>query len=214
MSIEMLNSVFLLEMESPTDKSVLLALANHADPDGYCYPSIKRICLYTALSERTVQNALRRLEDAGFITAKERIGTSNLYKMHPRTSCTQPPQEVHPTPAAAAPKPSYNHQEPSGNSNRARKSHRLPPDWNPDDGDLEWARQAYPNVEVKDETDRFRDYWIGNGKSMVDWRATWRNWIRRSGTFKRSTVRSNDYVARRTEDNRARLRAALDESTP
>lgn len=209
MSIEMLNWVFLLEMESPTDKSVLLALANHADPEGYCWPSVRRLCLYTALSERTVQNALRRLEDAGLIGTTERSGTSTMYRLHPRTSCTSPPQEVHPTPAAAAPKPSYNHKEPSTLSSK-RRSHRLPEGWQPGDDELAWAHEAYPNVEVENETDRFRDYWYGNGKSMVDWRATWRNWIRRAATYQRSNPRSLDYGARRTADNHARLRAALD----
>lgn len=212
MSIEMLNAVFLLEMESPTDKSVLLALANHADPDGYCWPSIKRLCLYTALSERTVQNALRRLECAGLVSTTERVGTSTMYQLHPRSRCTPPPQEVHPTPAAAAPEPSYNHQEPTALSKTSRRAHRLPDSWQPEPHDLDWAVQAYPNVEVKDETDRFRDYWIGNGKAMVDWRATWRNWIRRAATYQRRNIRSVDHVTRRAEDNRARLRAVLDGS--
>lgn len=211
MSIEMLNWVFLLEMESPTDKSVLLALANHADPDGKCWPSVARLCLYTALSERTVQNALRRLEGQGLLHCQERTGTSTMYELHPRSKCTPPPQEVHPTPAAAAPKPSMNHQEPTALSKRGR-SHRLPEGWQPEPHDLEWATQAYPNVEVTHETDRFRDYWIGNGKAMVDWRATWRNWIRRAATYQRSNVRSLDHGSRRADDNRARLRAALDGS--
>jgi len=47
---------------------VLVALANHADPDGSnAFPGVDTICRYTRLSERTVRTALDRLEDIGVI---------------------------------------------------------------------------------------------------------------------------------------------------
>ena len=217
MSIEMLNWAFHLQMDSPTDKLVLIALADHANHDGASWPSIARLCLFTALSERTVRAALRRLEAAGILHTEQTNGRTNRYWLTPAAdtpgeSYPPPRQEMPPTPAATAPKPPITTNEPPSPLTK-RRSHRLPLDWQPEPHDRDWARQAYPTVEVDDETDRFRDYWHGNGKSMVDWRATWRNWIRRSASYQRTKGKSFDQGARRTDDNRERLRAALDGTT-
>lgn len=53
---------------SPTEKLVLLALANHARPDGSAaFPAVATIQRYTLLSERAVRMQLRALERAGLI---------------------------------------------------------------------------------------------------------------------------------------------------
>jgi hypothetical protein len=53
---------------NPTSKLVLLALANHARPDGStAFPSVKTICKYTCLSERSVRTHLDKLEQDGVI---------------------------------------------------------------------------------------------------------------------------------------------------
>lgn len=57
----------------------------------------------------------------------------------------------------------------------------------------EWARREAPNISVSRQTERFVDYWRGNGKTKVDWLATWRNWMRRA---------SDDAGPRRTEPRR------------
>jgi DNA-binding transcriptional MocR family regulator len=59
----------------PTDRKdasalavTLIALANHAGPDGCeAFPSVERMTQYTRLSRRTVQRALRSLEELGLI---------------------------------------------------------------------------------------------------------------------------------------------------
>lgn len=215
MSIEMLNWAFHLQMESPTDKLVLIALADHANHDGASWPSIARLCLFTALSERTVRTALRRLEADGLLQTVVEHGRTNRYKLTPATtapgdSCPPPRHLSPPTPAGAAPEPPITTNEPSSPPVKGKRPHRLPDGWQPEDHDRDWARQAFPTVEIDNETDRFRDYWHGNGKAMVNWTATWRNWIRRSAGYQRSKGKSFDQGARRTDDNRERLRAALD----
>lgn len=51
---------------------VLVGLANHADPEGCnAFPSVARLVRYTRLSERSVQNALRVLEELGLITPSD-----------------------------------------------------------------------------------------------------------------------------------------------
>jgi hypothetical protein len=60
-------------MLSAMDKSVLLALADHAADDGSSvYPSIATLAYKTELSERTVREALRHLETAGLIEQEKK----------------------------------------------------------------------------------------------------------------------------------------------
>lgn len=113
---------------SPAQKAVLISLADQANDDGYCWPSVKTISTRTCLSERAVQGAIRWLVAANILRASERSGTSTVYQitpaayappqeMHPAANAPRgaadaphPPQMLHPTPADAAPKPSMNHQ--------------------------------------------------------------------------------------------------------
>jgi DNA-binding transcriptional ArsR family regulator len=48
-------------------KFLLVALANYADEEGECWPSIARLAQDTAQDRRTVQRHLRALEDDGFL---------------------------------------------------------------------------------------------------------------------------------------------------
>lgn len=53
---------------SATPYRVLLMLADRADPLGYCaYPSVRNMAETLECSTRTVQRALRELEDVGLI---------------------------------------------------------------------------------------------------------------------------------------------------
>lgn len=54
--------------ESPTEKLVMIALANHARPDGTsAFPAVATISRYTKLSERAIRMNLRELERRGLI---------------------------------------------------------------------------------------------------------------------------------------------------
>jgi predicted transcriptional regulator len=71
---------------SPTDKAVLLALANRANHDtGLCCPSVARIADETELGESTVKRALTRLVENGFVRRERRrredgaLGTYDYY---------------------------------------------------------------------------------------------------------------------------------------
>ncbi|ONI85682.1 hypothetical protein ALI22I_28370 [Saccharothrix sp. ALI-22-I] len=74
MSIEAINWA-LNHAPIPTDRKdaaalaiTLIALANHAGPDGTeAFPSVERMIGYTRLSRRTVQRALRSLEELDLI---------------------------------------------------------------------------------------------------------------------------------------------------
>lgn len=149
-----------LQGMSAAQKAVLISLADQANDDGYCWPSVKTISTRTCLSERAVQGAIKWLVGSGIVRSNERSGSSTVYQltpaayappqeMHPAAyappqqmrpaadaptpaaDAGAPPQQLHPTPAAAAPKPSTNHQlnrkEP--NTKRVAAPGFVVPDW-------------------------------------------------------------------------------------
>ena len=64
MSVTIMAQVWELEL-SHNAQSVLLALADHADDDGYCYPSVGRLAWKTGYGVRQVQRTLKNLRDRG-----------------------------------------------------------------------------------------------------------------------------------------------------
>lgn len=92
------------------EKLVLLALADNANDEGNCWPSIATISRKTGKCARAVQAAISALETAGFLRRVHKIGIGCEYFLDPRRICTPaenaPPQKLTPTPAESAPKPS------------------------------------------------------------------------------------------------------------
>ena len=108
------------------EKSVLISLADQANDQGVCWPSIQTICNRTCYAERAVQKALRSLEARGLLNVEIGAMRANRYTLrpdrykpetpeqngqndgqtpaphapphhvHPRTTCTPPPHHVHP----------------------------------------------------------------------------------------------------------------------
>ncbi len=57
-----------------------------------------------------------------------------------------------------------------------KKATRLTDDWKPSDSLLEWAKK-HPNVDVKLQTERFKNHHIAKGNVMLDWNRAWQNWM-------------------------------------
>lgn len=129
MSIQLINAVFESQSLGPTDRLVMLALADHAGEDGTCYPSVARLCQRTGLGERAVQVAIGRLKSGGHLSAKigGGRGNSTLYTLHinpaPETPYEKPrtrnpvSNDINPAypalnPAPDAPEPSITIIEP------------------------------------------------------------------------------------------------------
>lgn len=99
-----------------SQKIVLLALADCANDEGHCWPSMATLAKKCSKGERTVQGVIKKLVDDGHITREERLGKGCNYWIHPRRDCAPQaprPAKVAPTPAAAADKPSKNHHSSS-----------------------------------------------------------------------------------------------------
>lgn len=98
-----------LQGMTATQKAVLISLADNANDEGVCWPSVSNISLRTCLSERAVQGAIKWLQAAGALTTSDRTGRSTVYTVTP--GAYAPPQQMHPrrwcgvTPANAAPHP-------------------------------------------------------------------------------------------------------------
>jgi hypothetical protein len=79
------------------------------------------------------------------------------------------------------PDPLPESRNPRSDSPLAARAARLKEDWALPDDWRDDALQLRPDVDPDFESKRFRDYWIGKpGRDglKLDWRATWRNWVR------------------------------------
>lgn len=127
---------------SHTQKLVLLALADNANDEGSCWPSIATISQKCQLSERCVYEQVGRLVKSHLLSIKSGGGNrSNVYQLHlrkqtperhagvnamqgtPEQDAPLPLNVVQGTPERHAGEPSYNHQEePSSNPKTVRVS--------------------------------------------------------------------------------------------
>lgn len=99
MSNSIIEKAYASTVTSPTDISVLIALADQANDDGVCWPSVGSISRRTRLNRRTVQIALRRLaEDCHISTAGNVTGgyskQTTTYVVHPKMASVPPGVEV------------------------------------------------------------------------------------------------------------------------
>lgn len=95
MSTIIMSACWPLQGMTPAKKAVLISLADNANDEGVCWPSIARIAERTCLSERAVRDALRWLEDANLLASNQRQGRSTWYTVTPAayapgTKCPHP----------------------------------------------------------------------------------------------------------------------------
>lgn len=188
MSVQAITAAFAVQGVSPSEKLLLLALANYADSDFECWPSQKTLTFDTGLSERTIRTAMGSLEGAGLIS-RERQNRPNGSRTSDLITLTLPAitavrseaptgkkrhtyrQSSPDLPANVAPlttlEPSV---EPLGKILEAAqaqpqakpdpKGTRLPDDWTPQLAETAFAKQQGMTLEeIALEADKFRDFW-------------------------------------------------------
>lgn len=101
MSTILMSACWPLQGMSATQKAVLISLADNANDEGVCWPSVPRIASRTCLSDRAVQSAIKWLCEANLLAVKARNGRSTMYTLTPEAY--SPPNEVHPEPDSPAP---------------------------------------------------------------------------------------------------------------
>ena len=81
MSIKIMSRVW---DESPFDQTALLiqlCLADHADDDGRCWPSIPRLAKKARCSERWARDVIKELAEKGYLEREVRAGKSTMYRL-------------------------------------------------------------------------------------------------------------------------------------
>ena len=89
---------------------IMLCLADHANDDGECWPSIARLAERARIAPANVTRHIKELEAAGYLIVTRTSGTHNTYVVSatpgasapPPPAATHPPRQRHPTPRASA----------------------------------------------------------------------------------------------------------------
>tara|TARA_R110000782_G_C14819205_1_gene413801 strand:+ start:15476 stop:16264 length:789 start_codon:yes stop_codon:yes gene_type:complete len=86
MSFQTMADALKVKTGNVYSKTILLCLANYANEENTCFPSVARISEETEISRRSVQRWLRDLEEKGFITTEKRYDnnkqTSSIYHIN------------------------------------------------------------------------------------------------------------------------------------
>ncbi|KAA8730999.1 helix-turn-helix domain-containing protein [Acinetobacter qingfengensis] len=130
MSYAITDQIRKLKVGNPTAKAVLLRLADYANDNGECFPSISLIADETEFSVRAIKTAIDLLEEVKIIQVDRSNGRHNRYKITPEnftpktkkqskssgekstnqcntftSAADAPVQQMHVTSAADAPEP-------------------------------------------------------------------------------------------------------------
>lgn len=177
-----------------SQKIVLLALADCANDEGHCWPSMATLARKCSKGERTVQGVIKQLVDDGHLTRREVLGKGCNYTVHPRRDRTPaetaPPQGTSKTPAETAPHPrsgcGQTVKEPSKNRQPTpRKAQEggktiIPVDWKlPPASELppqaRLCAEQWTGASYLTHGEAFHSYWRSCRRMMADWTATWAN---------------------------------------
>lgn len=202
MSVRIMTAVWAVTLPD-SEKIVLLALADSANDEGLCWPSMATLAAKCSKSDRTVQAAIKSLVARGHMTRSEVPGRGCRYIIHPTPEAASPPKPLRgeeasppkpatPTPEAASDKPSRTITSPeasppprrAGKREPSIKPHRMPDDWKHqrfEDGTV--ARQIADRRGTewaRAALESFRN-WAANADDRVgrkrDWQRAWANWI-------------------------------------
>jgi hypothetical protein len=85
MSVEYVARAIEEHKVTGNDRLILIALADHADADGYCYPKQATLADRLGIGLRTVVRSVQRLEELGLIqvTKREDVRSGNAYLLYP-----------------------------------------------------------------------------------------------------------------------------------
>lgn len=215
MSVEVSAWAWKVSGLSPSEKLVLLCLADHSDRDGVSWPSQKTIAEKTLISRKTVNQAIAKFLRLGLLE-KEPLGGAYpfnqiyRYKLkcnNPVTSGYNPLLHNVTTPVTSRyTEPSENrHIEPLEERPR---SAAFPPNFSITDKIREVAhKNGWESLET--ELEAFRDYHLARGSVFKDWDRAFYTWLRNAKRFKANG--SGDMTESDKEARRQRIAALVAE---
>lgn len=178
-----------------------LGLAAHAETNsGEAHPSIATLASYAKCSTNRMRDSIQVLVEAGYVAVDAQAGASNRYRLlppplHHAEGSTEPTpasgegdpsttRSTTPPPGEAELEPGEREPEDESSSSPtapSKRGTRLPEPFILNGEMRAWAAETVPEVDVRDQTQRFVDYWRaqpGQRGVKLDWLATWRNWMR------------------------------------
>lgn len=231
MSVQAITWALSFDVESASEKAILLVLANYADGAGVCFPGQENIAKQAACSERTVRRVLDGFEERGVIARVERrrrdgsrtsdsIFLTAFAQPATVTACDEPTGQSVTTnrpscpnlPATVTGPTTFEPSEDTSGEPRERAT-RLPEGWGPIPNDFLKAIDLIGPDRAATELEKFHDYWRavpGAKGRKLDWSATFRNWIRRAAESKPRNDRPNSHRPSKLDhlDDIARAMAA------
>jgi hypothetical protein len=185
MSIRLMTAAWSVRLPD-SEKLVLLALADCANDDGLCWPSMASLVAKCSKSDRTIQACIKALVAKDHIERDERPGKGCYYTVHPRSERTpeaaSPPKRLPKTPEAASDKPSRTTRLPQkATPSSGKRATRFPANFIPVmTGKTLLTVNGWPPGRLEDELEHFSDHHIAKGALSFDWQASWRTWVKNS----------------------------------
>lgn|GEM_PF-3320190 len=178
---------------------VLLALADIANDDGDVVfvshrrkegeqAALAKKCHMSVASFRRLTNELAKGE---FLTISRESKTSpNQYRVNMSAQSERSDLSAHTAQIERSERSTVSdHRDvlridvTTGDEGHAKRGTRLPEDWRPAPGEVAYAREHAPSVDVDREAQDFVDYWVavpGQRGVKLDWSRTWQTWVRRA----------------------------------
>lgn len=214
LSIRVMTQVWANSQQKGSGLILLLAIADHANDDGYAYPGVETLAKKSRMSERNTRYVLDQLVAGGELAIARGTGPkgTNEYRVlvspnlelfdgggakiagakfapaTERSAGVQPSVKRGAT--AIAPESSVNVSKPS---ERATRATRLKGDWVLPKAWGEWALTEQPTwtpEHVRKVALIFFNHWTSTGKNAAktDWLKTWQNWVWKEPALKGSPL--------------------------
>jgi DNA-binding transcriptional MocR family regulator len=150
MSLEATKSAWKLKLKS-SQKLVILSLADRADSNNFCFPSIARLTKDTCLNRKTVLEAIRILQELGYIEIEKGLGKVNKYILNLEKAVPEltPVPETEPVPKTVLlPVPETVLPSPKNGSTTSTEN-----------GTLTYQDNLSTNLSVESTTEQFARFW-------------------------------------------------------
>ena len=190
MSVRVMTAVWEITLPD-SDKIVLLALADCANDEGYCWPSMATLAKKCSKTDRTVQASVKSLVAAGHLTRNEVPGKGCSYVVHPRSDCApkpvrpeaaSPPKGTTLTPEAASDKPSRTIK-----IKQTQDASAFDAGWEPAEFGLKTKSReivdGWPPGELESQIEHFTAHHRSKGSKFKDWQDAWSTWVLNSRRF-------------------------------